>query len=519
MEVFVAARPQVAPVQAPAGPSGLAGSRPQRGNAALTGALAAVAAGVAGASARRRGTITAAAKCRGARIARKAWRAYRNCHGGEHLSPERKRQLEAICEKIATTGKGITATDEGPGTIGDRFAKVGVENTEEHRRVYRQMLYETPGVNNYLSAAILDPETLHQKDDEGVLFPRALEQRGIICGVKPHLKVYELPGALGDTVMQGLDSLAMRLREYKEAGAKFAKWRSPLQISRYSPTKAAIEANMRDLARFALICQEEGLVPMVEPDIIMKGDHDLETAVAVNVEVQTNLYKAMLEHGVYMEGALLKTNLVNPGLSCDTEYMVEEIAVANLMTLRRVTPVAIKGVNFLSGGQSLEQAAARLNALNKVKQVKGSCPWNLSFSWSWALQAPLLRLCEGKGGKLPLKEMSELYLKELAIASAAAQGKYEEGKQPEVIRDTAGAKKEDKKPVEAKKEEPKKEEAKKEEKKPEAKKEEPKKEEAKKQDNKPEAKKEEAKKEDKKPVEAKKEEPKKEEAKKEDKSR
>eukprot|EP00913_Durusdinium_trenchii_P025445 g23888.t1 len=262
----------------------------------------------------------------------------------------------------------------GPGTIGDRFEKVGVENTEEHRRIYRQMLYETPGINNYLSAAILDPETMYQKDDEGVPFPEALEKRGIIPGVKPHLKVYELPGTK-DTVMQGLDSLAVRCREYKAAGAKFAKWRSPLQISRFGPTKMAIEANMNDLARYALICQDEGLVPIVEPDIVMKGDHDLETAVAVNVEVQATLYKAMLDHGVYMEGTILKTNLVNPGLSCDHDYSVEEIAVANMMVLRRVMPTAIRGVNFLSGGQSLEGAAARLNALNKVKKRLGRMPW------------------------------------------------------------------------------------------------------------------------------------------------
>ncbi|CAK8986281.1 unnamed protein product [Durusdinium trenchii] len=443
---------------------------------------------------------------------------HRNCHGGEHLSPERKRELEAICEKIATPGKGITATDEGPGTIGDRFEKVGVENTEEHRRIYRQMLYETPGINNYLSAAILDPETMYQKDDEGVPFPEALEKRGIIPGVKPHLKVYELPGTK-DTVMQGLDSLAVRCREYKAAGAKFAKWRSPLQISRFGPTKMAIEANMNDLARYALICQDEGLVPIVEPDIVMKGDHDLETAVAVNVEVQATLYKAMLDHGVYMEGTILKTNLVNPGLSCDHDYSVEEIAVANMMVLRRVMPTAIRGVNFLSGGQSLEGAAARLNALNKVKKRLGRMPWNISFSWSWALQAPLLNICKGQGGKIPLKEMSELYLQELAIASAAAQGTYQEGFPPDVIRE------DEKKDAEAKKDEPKKEEKKEEPKKDaEAKKEEPKKEEEKKEEPKKdaEAKKEEPKKEDekkeepKKDAEAKKEEPKKEEEKKEE---
>jgi fructose-bisphosphate aldolase class I len=333
--------------------------------------------------------------------------------------------LDKICAAIATPGKGITACDESAGTIGIRFDAVGVENTEEHRRIYRQMLFggiaETAGVNEFLSAAILDPETMYQKDDAGVQFPAALKARGIIPGVKPHLKVYELPGTGGETVMQGLDSLAPRLREFKAAGAEFAKWRSPLAITPSAPSDFVIESNMRDLARYALICQDEGLVPIVEPDIVMKGDHDLETAVAVNVKVQSALYKAMLEHGVYMEGSILKTNLVNPGLSCPTTYTAEEIGKANITTLRRVMPVAIPGVNFLSGGQSLENAAARLNEVNKAK---GNSPWNLSFSWSAALQMPLFELCRGKDGALPISEMGALYTKELEIASKAACGKH-----------------------------------------------------------------------------------------------
>jgi len=354
-------------------------------------------------------------------IALKAVR--RPCHGGEHLSAERKVWLQSVVKAICTPGKGITATDEGPGTIGTRFEAVGVENTEENRRVYRQMLYETPGVNQYLSAAILDPETIYQKNDQGVLFPEVLSGLGIVPGIKPHLKVYELPGTGGDTVMQGLDSLAARCKEYKAAGMKFAKWRSPLAITADGcPTDLAINANMQDLARYALICQDEGLVPIVEPDIVLKGDHTLETSIAVNTQVQSALYKAMLDHGVYMEGAIMKTNLVNPGISCKTPYTVEQIAEANLTVLRRVMPVSIAGVNFLSGGQSLENAAARLNAINKAKTNE---PWNLSFSWSWALQAPLFKLCEGKDGKMPIEDMGALYLKELAIAGAAAVGKHE----------------------------------------------------------------------------------------------
>lgn len=345
-------------------------------------------------------------------------------NSGAFLSVAEKARLEEICGRIATPGKGITACDEGPGTIGSRFEAVGVENTEEHRRVYRQMLFETPGANEHLSAAILDPETILQTNDEGVLFPDKLKSLGISPGCKPHLKVFTLPGT-HDTVMQGLDSLDARLTSYAEGGCEFAKWRSPLEIdvAEGQPTRLAIEANMRDLARFALISQAAGLVPIVEPDVSLKGSHDLETAVAVNLAIQAELYHAMLEHGVYMEGSILKANMVNPGKACPTSYTVEEIAEANLQLLRRCLPVAIRGVNYLSGGQSLEDAAARLSAINKAK--KASDVWNLSFSWSAALQFPLFDLCKGKNGVMPLDAMSDLYLSELKIASDAAKGLHE----------------------------------------------------------------------------------------------
>jgi fructose-bisphosphate aldolase class I len=345
------------------------------------------------------------------------------CHNGKHLSAEAKAQLEEICALIGTPGKGITACDEGPGTIGARFEAVGVENTEENRRLYRQMLFEAPGCNEALSAAILDPETVYQKNDSGKPFPEALMEIGIVPGVKPHLKVYTLPGQDKSTVMQGLDSLAVRCREYAAAGCKFAKWRSPLTIDVEAgqPSDMVIQANMNDLARYALICQDEGLVPIVEPDISLVGDHDLETAVYINVKVQSTLYKAMLDHGVFMEGAILKSNMVNPGKDCPIPYSVEEIAQANIDVLRRCFPIALKSANFLSGGQSLEDAAARLSVINKIK---GDSPWNLSFSWSAALQMPLFQLCK-ETGELQLEAMSALYSKELKVAAAAARGEYE----------------------------------------------------------------------------------------------
>ena len=296
--------------------------------------------------------------------------------GGSFLTNEEKRALEETAAALSTRGKGITACDESAGTIGKRFEEVGIENTEENRRQYRQMLFEAPGCENYLCAAILDPETLYQKSDGGKLFPELLSEKGIVPGVKPHLKVYTLPGTNGDTVMQGLDSLAVRCKEYRNAGARFAKWRSPLVIDmeKGCPTDLAIKANMHDLARYALICQSEGIMPIVEPDVSLKGTHTLEQAVDVNIRVQSELFKSMIDHGVYMPGTTLKPNIVNPGKDCRTSYTVEEIAEANVFVLEQSFPVAMKGANFLSGGQDLLTAAARLNAMNKANK-KG--PWNL----------------------------------------------------------------------------------------------------------------------------------------------
>ncbi|CAB9497413.1 Fructose-bisphosphate aldolase [Seminavis robusta] len=349
--------------------------------------------------------------------------------GGAFLSEAEKAALEATANAIATHGKGITACDESPGTIGGRFETVGIENTAETRRRYRQMLFETPNVEKYLSAAILDPETLTQtsSDNGGKPFPQVLQEKGIVPGVKPHLKVYTLPGTGGDTVMQGLDSLAVRCKQYYKEGARFCKWRSPLTIDkqRGRPTTLAIQANMRDLARYALICQSEGLVPIVEPDVSLTGSHTLQEAVDVNIRVQSELFKAMIHHGVFMAGTILKSNIVNPGRDCPQSYSVEEIAKANVFVFEQCFPVAMPGGNYLSGGQTLKEATARLSAINKANK-KG--PWNLSFSFSQALQLPLLELCRGKSGVLQLEAMGELYIQELKIASLAAKGQHEWGK-------------------------------------------------------------------------------------------
>ena len=338
------------------------------------------------------------------------------------LTAAQKEALESTAAALATTGKGITACDESAGTIGKRFDAVGIKNTEENRRLYRQMLFTAPKCEEYLCGAILDPETLLQTSDHGTLFPKLLQERGIVPGVKPHLKVYTLPGTGGDTVMQGLDSLAVRCKKYYAEGARFAKWRSPFVIDTSSgrPTDLAIKANMSDLARYALICQSEGLMPIVEPDVSLSGSHTLEEAISVNTKVLSELFKQMIDHGVYMPGATLKSNIINPGKECPVSYTVDDIAKANVSVLEQTFPVAMKTANYLSGGQSLEDAAARLSAINKFNK-RG--PWNLSFSWSAAFQLPLLDICRGKNG-LQLEIMSSLYIKELQIASAASKGEW-----------------------------------------------------------------------------------------------
>ena len=268
------------------------------------------------------------------------------------LSEDARNALEDTARKLCVAGKGISACDESSTTIGKRFQAVGITNTDENRRVYRQMLFETEEIDKYLSGVILDTETLFQKSStSNNFFPKVLTDRGIVPGVKPHLKVYVLPGTNGDTVMQGLDHLALRAQSYYKAGARFAKWRSPITIDRVTgrPTDLAIKANMDDLARYALICQSEGLMPIIEPDVSLDGDHTLEEAVQVNVKVQSTLMKSLIDHGVFLGGCTIKTNIINPGKLCTKAYSVDEIAAANIYMYEQCFPVAIKGINVLSG--------------------------------------------------------------------------------------------------------------------------------------------------------------------------
>ena len=276
-----------------------------------------------------------------------------------------------------------------------------------------------PGATDCLTAVILDPETVFQQDSAGVPFPEVLSKQGLIPGVKPSLTVYKLPGTAGETTMQGLDGLSERCAKYYAAGCRFAKWRSPLTIdvAAGTPSALAIETNCRDLARYALICQSEGLVPIVEPDLVLKGAHSLEDAVEANARVLGELVRGMQDYGVHLPGTLLKTNFVNCGKDLEPQASFEEIADARLRVLRRVLPVAVASVNYLSGGLSLDVGLRpSLSALNKLKRERGGdryAPWNLSFSWSSCIQLPLFDLCKTEAkdeSGLPRAAIQKLYV-------------------------------------------------------------------------------------------------------------
>ena len=354
------------------------------------------------------------------------------------LSKEARAELEGVVRAIGVAGKGISACDESGRTINPRFEAVGVAPTAELRRAYRECLFRAPGAADYLTAVILDPETVGQKADDGTPFPALLASLGLLPGVKPSLTVKVLPGTSGETWMQGLDSLGDRLQGYRAAGCVFAKWRSPLTIdvAAGTPSALAIEANCRDLARYALVCQAARVVPIIEPDLVLKGAHSLENAVEANARVNAALFRACGDHGVYLEGCILKTNLVNAGPTQSPKPAPEAVADANLRMLRRAVPVAVNTINYLSGGQSLEDAAARLDAINRVKKERGGdryAPWNLSFSWSACIQLPLFQLCKTEkadGSGLPRAAIQKLYVANLRTASLASLGKLEDDGAP-----------------------------------------------------------------------------------------
>ena len=328
-------------------------------------------------------------------------------------------ELERTVTELTAPGKGILATDETVGTIEKRFSELNIVCTEETRRDYRELMFSTPGLSAYISGVILFEETLKQKSGTGVPLPQLLISQGIVVGIKVDKGLVPLPGFAGEKVTQGLDGLAERLREYKQLGSRFAKWRAVIGIGTDIPTAAAIAANAQALARYAAICQEQGLVPIIEPEVLMDGDHTLDDCARVTEEVLHAVFHALHQQRVALEYMLLKPAMVLPGTTCPTQATPLQVAAATLTSLRRTVPAAVRGINFLSGGQSETTATANLNAIN-AKAV--GQPWNLSFSYGRALQAPVLDAWRGDAAN---KEKAQHALSHRArLNSAACEGKY-----------------------------------------------------------------------------------------------
>lgn len=297
-------------------------------------------------------------------------------------------QLADIARAMVAPGKGIIAIDESSATCKKRFDGVGIDCTEENRRAYRELLLTAPKVNEYLSGAILFDETIRQSTRDGVPFAKYMADNGMIPGIKVDKGTVPLAGCPGELVTEGLDGLRARLEEYYKLGARFAKWRAVINIGEDIPSGTCIEANAHALARYAALCQEQGLVPMVEPEVLMDGSHDIETCYEVTEVTLRALFDALYQHNVMLEGTILKASMVVPGKDCPEQASVEEVAEATLMCLKSAVPAILPGIVFLSGGQSDEAATAHLDAMNRM----GPNPWPLSFSYGRAMQQAALKL-------------------------------------------------------------------------------------------------------------------------------
>ena len=289
---------------------------------------------------------------------------------------------------MVAPGKGIIAIDESTATIAKRFAGVGIENSEENRRAYRELLLTTPRLSEHISGAILFDETIRQKTKDGVPFAKYMSDNGMIPGIKVDKGTHALAGFPGEVVTEGLDGLRARLEEYYKLGARFAKWRAVINIGEDVPSGTCIEANAHALARYAALCQEQGLVPMVEPEVIMDGNHDIETCYEVSEVTLRALFDALYNQNVALEGTILKASMVLPGKDCEEQASIDEVAEATVMCLKSTVPAILPGVVFLSGGQSDEDSTAHLDAMNRL----GNLPWPLSFSYGRAMQSAALKL-------------------------------------------------------------------------------------------------------------------------------
>ena len=329
-------------------------------------------------------------------------------------------ELAKIAQTLVAEGKGILAADESTGTIEKRFKSIDVESTEETRRAYRGLLFATEGAAEYISGVILYDETIRQRASDGTPFPELLERQGIVPGIKVDKGAKPLAKAPGETVTEGLDGLRERLNEYRELGARFTKWRAVIDIGDGLPTPYAIHVNAHALGRYAVLSQEANLVPIVEPEVLMDGDHTIERCYEVTTATLHAVFHELYLQRVELEGMLLKPNMVLSGKDAPKQAGVQEVAEQTIRCLKATVPAAVPGIVFLSGGQSDELATAHLNAMNAM----GEHPWELSFSYGRALQAPALKAWRGKEENVAAAQ--EAYLHRARLNGAARSGSYSE---------------------------------------------------------------------------------------------
>jgi fructose-bisphosphate aldolase, class I len=329
-------------------------------------------------------------------------------------------ELMSTARLLVANDKGLLAMDESNPTCNKRFAKQGIPQTEEARRAYRELIITTPCLGECISGAILYDETIRQRKKDGAPFIKAIIDAGIVPGIKVDTGAKDLAGHPGEKITEGLDGLRDRLREYFQMGARFAKWRAVITVGDGIPSRGCIEANAQALARYAALCQEAGLVPVVEPEVLMEGDHTLERCRELTEEVLRTVFGHLYTQRVNLEGMILKPNMVLPGLTCPKQENVDEAADTTVKCLLRAVPAAVPGVAFLSGGQSCELASARLNAMNA--RFKSHLPWAVAFSFARAIQQPALELWKGQEANVVVAQRA-LYHR-AKCNQAARRGEY-----------------------------------------------------------------------------------------------
>jgi fructose-bisphosphate aldolase, class I len=329
--------------------------------------------------------------------------------------------LESVAAAMVAKDKGLLAADESTGTIKKRFETIKLESSEENHRAYRDMLFTTPGMAQWISGVIMYDETIRQKTGAGVPFPEYLAKNGVIPGIKVDEGAKPLANFPGETVTEGLDGLRQRLIEYYRLGARFAKWRGVINIGAGVPTRFAIEANAHALARYAALCQEQGLVPIVEPEVLMDGAHTIERCEEVTDETLSEVFAQLGRHRVSLEGMILKPNMVVSGKQCPTQATPEQVAGATVRCLKRHVPAAVPGIAFLSGGQGAAQAALHLSLMNR----SGTLPWPLSFSYGRALQDDALATWGGKAANVAAAQRQ--FAKWARLDSLARSGAFKPG--------------------------------------------------------------------------------------------